>query len=223
MAVHPSTNYPGRTHEPILGTLLRKKLEPDVEVLVEAARQAAISAGVDVSKIGKKRRRQDEDEEEEDEDEDGYQPEDDDGGDDPLANLWADVRVATTEKLKEFVSKEARHLFTAAEREMGVENVRTGLRRNLAEMDYDEDEEEEEEEEEEEGDEAEREDEDVDMDQGGAPLPVPGQTQPVVRETTDEELLWFMTRGETELPRGIETEATRNAANKARRGGLGGR
>lgn len=188
---------------------------------MEAARQAAISAGVDVSKVGKKQRRQDEDGEEEDEDEDGYQPEDDDGGDDPLANLWADVRVATTEKLKEFVSKEARHLFTAAEREMGVENVRTGLRRNLAEMEYEDDDEEEEEEEE--GDQADKEDEDVDMDQGGVPVPVPGQTQPVLRETTDEELLWFMTRGETELPKGIETEATRNAANKAKRGGFGGR
>ncbi|RGP79839.1 mediator of rna polymerase ii transcription subunit 8 [Fusarium longipes] len=34
MAIHPSTNYPGRVHENVLLQLLRKKLEPDVEELV---------------------------------------------------------------------------------------------------------------------------------------------------------------------------------------------
>ncbi|PHH67098.1 hypothetical protein CDD81_4493 [Ophiocordyceps australis] len=34
MAVHPSTNFPGRTQENVLTQLLRKKLEPDVEELV---------------------------------------------------------------------------------------------------------------------------------------------------------------------------------------------
>lgn len=35
VVVYPSTNYPGRTQESILGQLLRKKLEPPVEKLVE--------------------------------------------------------------------------------------------------------------------------------------------------------------------------------------------
>ncbi|KAG5929493.1 hypothetical protein E4U42_005758 [Claviceps africana] len=41
MAVHPSTNYPGRAHENILTQLLRKKLEPDVEELVAEGRDTA--------------------------------------------------------------------------------------------------------------------------------------------------------------------------------------
>lgn len=36
--VYPSTNYPGRTQEPLLGQLLRKKLEPSVENWVEEGR-----------------------------------------------------------------------------------------------------------------------------------------------------------------------------------------
>lgn len=41
MALHPSPNYPGRHHEGILTQLLRKKLEPDVEELVERGRETA--------------------------------------------------------------------------------------------------------------------------------------------------------------------------------------
>jgi mediator of RNA polymerase II transcription subunit 8, fungi type len=41
MALHPSPNYPGRHHEGILTLLLRKKLEPDVEELVERGRETA--------------------------------------------------------------------------------------------------------------------------------------------------------------------------------------
>ena len=41
MAVHPSTNYPGRAQENVLTQLLRKKLEPDVEELVQHGRDAA--------------------------------------------------------------------------------------------------------------------------------------------------------------------------------------
>ncbi|KAF4589421.1 hypothetical protein GQ602_003310 [Ophiocordyceps camponoti-floridani] len=41
MALHPATNYPGRTQEGVLTQLLRKKLEPDVEELVVEGREAA--------------------------------------------------------------------------------------------------------------------------------------------------------------------------------------
>lgn len=41
IAIHPSTNYPGRTQENVLTQLLRKKLEPDVEELVADGRETA--------------------------------------------------------------------------------------------------------------------------------------------------------------------------------------
>ncbi|KAJ6783768.1 hypothetical protein PWT90_07673 [Aphanocladium album] len=41
IAIHPSTNYPGRTQENVLTQLLRKKLEPDVEELVAEGRETA--------------------------------------------------------------------------------------------------------------------------------------------------------------------------------------
>ncbi|KAM0559415.1 hypothetical protein ACHAPJ_004443 [Fusarium lateritium] len=41
MAIHPSTNYPGRVHENVLTQLLRKKLEPDVEELVSQGLEAS--------------------------------------------------------------------------------------------------------------------------------------------------------------------------------------
>ncbi|KAF4973731.1 hypothetical protein FSARC_39 [Fusarium sarcochroum] len=50
MAIHPSTNYPGRVHENVLTQLLRKKLEPDVEELVSQGLEAsrlATPAGLD--------------------------------------------------------------------------------------------------------------------------------------------------------------------------------
>ncbi|CAG7558504.1 unnamed protein product [Fusarium equiseti] len=41
MAIHPSTNYPGRVQENVLLQLLRKKLEPDVEELVSQGLETA--------------------------------------------------------------------------------------------------------------------------------------------------------------------------------------
>jgi mediator of RNA polymerase II transcription subunit 8 len=200
-----------------------------VEELVEAAREAARSAGVDPSRmLGKKSS----EEEDEDEDEEGYRPEDEDDGSDPLANLWEDAWTTMNEKLKEFSTKEARHLFTAREREEGVEKVRTGLRRDLAGMDFDEEEEEEEEEEEdEEGDEdeeeGEKDGEDVVMGgQDGVQQPVEGQG-PAKRIIPVEELLWFMTSGQVQIPRWLQMERgdaedrMRKGQHTAHRGGYG--
>ena len=44
MAVRPSTNYPGRAQENVLTQLLRKKLEPNVEQLMEDGRETAALA-----------------------------------------------------------------------------------------------------------------------------------------------------------------------------------
>ncbi|CAG9950853.1 unnamed protein product [Clonostachys rosea f. rosea IK726] len=41
MAVHPSTNYPGRTQEGLLSTLLRSKLEPQMEERVSLGLETA--------------------------------------------------------------------------------------------------------------------------------------------------------------------------------------
>ncbi|KAL3958964.1 hypothetical protein ACCO45_007126 [Purpureocillium lilacinum] len=99
MAIHPSTNYPGRTQENILTQLLRKKLEPDVEELVaqgaETARLATPEGIAD------------------------------------LQGIWDELREWTHGRIAEYVRDEAGDVYTKEEREMGVENVRTGLRRGL--------------------------------------------------------------------------------------------
>lgn len=223
LAVHPSTNYPGREHEMILQNILRKKLEPDVEGWVEECRDTAVRAGVEVNKAGKvvkDRRGEDEDEDEDEEDEEGYRPEDEDEvGGDPLTDLWADVRDALMARITEFVEGESQDVYTVAEREMGVENVRTGLRRDL------EEEEEEESEDEDEEDEADKEDEDVVMlGPGGAPAKQqpPAQTQNQGPKVEPEHVLWFGVRGDFSLPGNIEMESTRRAkAGAGRRGGPG--
>ena len=45
IAVHPSPNYPGRTQEDLLGILLRKKLEPQVQTWVDEGRDIANGDG----------------------------------------------------------------------------------------------------------------------------------------------------------------------------------
>jgi mediator of RNA polymerase II transcription subunit 8, fungi type len=99
--VYPSTNYPGRTQEGLLGQLLRKKLDPHVETWVEEGRdiQAELKTGDSEEALLS------------------------------WAKDWIGERAAT------YVQDEAGDNFTAAEREMGVENVRTGLRRRLEESD----------------------------------------------------------------------------------------
>jgi mediator of RNA polymerase II transcription subunit 8 len=114
VAVHPSTNFPGRTQENLLQQLLRKKLEPHVEEWVEDGRttQATTEAG------------NEKDDEE----------------------LWKWAREYIGERVAKYAIEEAGDNYTAAEREMGIENVKTGLRRKL-EDDEEEDEDEDEDEE----------------------------------------------------------------------------
>ncbi|KAL1879339.1 hypothetical protein VTK73DRAFT_7176 [Phialemonium thermophilum] len=230
VAVHPSTNFPGRTQEPILLQLLRKKLEPEIETWVDEGRDAAIAAGIDVD-VGEKlrsgsgdeygetgrRSRPTVDEEEEEEEEEGYRPEQDDDADvtvtgDPLSELWADVRDACITRVEEYVRNEDQDLYTAEERAMGTENVRTGLRRNLDE----------------ESDEDEDDDEQEDEDDGQRPV-TSGRisaaaessvhidltddtkpTRPALRKMDPEFLLWFASRGDLDLPAHIERESQRN-------------
>ncbi|KAB5567030.1 choline sulfatase [Coniochaeta sp. 2T2.1] len=181
LAVHPSTNFPGREHEMILQTFLRKRLEPDVEG-------------------------------------------------DALADLWGDVRDALMRRVRGFVEEESQDVYTAEERELGVENVRTGLRRDLEE----EDEESDEEEEDGEGGEGatqgrgkdEGEDEDVVMlGPGGVEVPkqkkVPEKTKVEEKKgpaAEPEHALWFGVRADPGVPNNLRAAAGGVAAAAGMKG-----
>ncbi|KAH6853511.1 mediator of RNA polymerase II transcription subunit 8 [Chaetomium sp. MPI-CAGE-AT-0009] len=148
LAIHPSTNFPGRTHEHILTQLLRKKLEPDVESWVEEARATARAVGVDASKLaGGVHRRGEHDYD--DEGTYGMDEDDDDAPQDPFSEQWADMLDTFQQTLQQYVTVQVKKKYTAEERAAGIENVRTGLRQTLEESDEDDEEEEDEEEEEE--------------------------------------------------------------------------
>ncbi|KAI0144590.1 mediator of RNA polymerase II transcription complex subunit 8-domain-containing protein [Xylariaceae sp. FL1272] len=161
VTVHPSTNYPGRTQEGILLQLLRKKAEPDVEAAMDEGRKTAAALQLDVPA-----RRED------------------------MEELWAQARAACREGIGEYLMDEA-DPYTAEEREMGIENVRTGLRRSLDDDDSDEEEEEEEEGQGEEG----GEDADLMIIDRPLPPPAPAVTTTEVPGVSLENVLRFATRG----------------------------
>ncbi|KAL7796878.1 mediator of RNA polymerase II transcription complex subunit 8 domain-containing protein [Trichoderma ceciliae] len=160
IAVHPSTNYPGRTQENVLTQLLRKKLEPDVEELVAQGRDTARLAT----------------------------PE----GIVELQGIWNELREWTHDRIAGYVREEAGDVYTKEEREMGVEKVRTGLRKGLDE----------------ESDEEEDEDEDDEDDDDDAMDGANGQsrTTALARGPEPETLLWFAARGDFDVPRNVEYE-----------------
>jgi len=104
VAVHPSANFPGRTHENYLMQALRKKLEPQTEKWVAEGRAAANSLDQSREK------------------------------DDDELRDWAaqDIR----DRIGEYVYQGGgtHDNYTYAERELGVDNVRTGLRRKLEDV-----------------------------------------------------------------------------------------
>jgi mediator of RNA polymerase II transcription subunit 8, fungi type len=196
IAVHPSTNYPGRTHEHILLHLLRKKLEPDIESLVEDARKTAKDAGVDPAKLaaGKAYNNGEDDEY-------GLDAEGDVPGD-PFNERWADIFDACKEGVVEYIQTQAREGYTVEEQEMGTRNVRTGLRRSLD----DEEESEDEDEEDEEG-----EDEAMGAVSGGKGA-VTGASK-----LEPEVVLWFAARGDMRLPGNIEIESQKKKKDNQKR------
>ncbi|KAI1109422.1 mediator of RNA polymerase II transcription complex subunit 8-domain-containing protein [Nemania sp. NC0429] len=125
VAVHPSTNFPGRTQENILLQLLRKKPEPDVEAAMEEGSKTLASMPlpgrlqVATTDVGDKEK------------------------EGALENIWGTVRGALQERIAEYVMNEEGDSFTAEEHEMGIENVRTGLQRSFDDEYEDEDDEEE--------------------------------------------------------------------------------
>jgi mediator of RNA polymerase II transcription subunit 8, fungi type len=113
--VFPSTNFPGRTQENLLGQLLRKKLEPSVEAWVEEGR--AVQIGNEGSG-----------EEEKD-----------------IEEVWREARGFIGERVARAAVTHRTDAYTAEEREMGMENVNTGLMQPIklgnADEESDEDEE----------------------------------------------------------------------------------
>ena len=232
MAVHPSTNFPGRTQEPVLLQLLRKKLEPDIETWADQGRDEALAAGVDVNgggggsgalsrgRNGRGGTGGRHDDSDSDDDEEGYRPEDDDaedGAGGPLGYLWADIREACVHRVEEYVQDEATDVYTAEERVMGIENVRTGLRRNLEEEDEDDESEDDEDDEDGVGGGggAVLEGREVVDTTGSGPPPAAGLADgpgaAPVPELDPEFLLWFAARGDLDLPANIERESQKKA------------
>jgi mediator of RNA polymerase II transcription subunit 8, fungi type len=164
MALHPSTNFPGRTQEGILTQLLRKKLEPDVEELVDQGRDTARIVSP--------------------------------GGLAMLQEVWEECRRWAQERVGKYAAEESGDVYTREEREMGIENVRTGLKRDIEQDDDDDDESEEE-------DEA---DGDIEGAEGDAPKKKPDEGPKLPRGPEPETLLWFMARGDFAVPQNVEYE-----------------
>lgn len=115
IAVHPSTNFPGRQHEAILLQLLRKKPEPAVETLLDEGRQLSQSLGGDggASKAAAWTAQR---------------------------ALWRWAQEYCDGRIAQYAQEETLQVYTAEERASGVENVRTGLRASLEDEEDDEDE-----------------------------------------------------------------------------------
>ena len=208
VAVHPSTNFPGRAHEGVLQTLLRKKPEPDVEGAAERARTAARAAGVGPDSFAGRRaaeaqqqRRRNAYGDVDSDDEEGYVGESDgDSGSDGgggaprepagLGDVWADAREWCVERVARFVREEAADDYTAEERRLGVKAVRTGLRR---ELDSDEESDEEEEDDDDEM-------EDAGGPAGGADGVAPGGAPTGAVGVPVEVVMWTAARGEMNAP-----------------------
>ncbi|KAI0410097.1 mediator of RNA polymerase II transcription complex subunit 8-domain-containing protein [Xylaria palmicola] len=179
VAVHPSTNFPGRTQENILLQLLRKKPEPDVAAAMEEGSRALadlpLPAGTTVTAAAANNQ-------------DGEKEK-------ALEEVWGATRAACQERIAEYVMHEESDSYTAAEREMGVEHVRTGLRRSL---DDDDDESEDEEDDDMEGYEgggAPTADADVMIIDRPPPPPAPAISTQEVEGAMPETVLRIATRG----------------------------
>lgn len=114
VAIHPSTNYPGRTQENILLQILRKKPEPDVENAMDEGRKVFTAMGGNAQV------------------------------EEALDQKWNAASKFLLERVQRYTDEEDGEVFTAEEYDMGIENVRTGLRKSLVDDDDDDDEDEDE-------------------------------------------------------------------------------
>ncbi|KAI0391486.1 mediator of RNA polymerase II transcription complex subunit 8-domain-containing protein [Xylariaceae sp. FL0594] len=166
IAVHPSTNFPGRTQENVLLQLLRKKPEPDVDVYMDKGRQTLANlpvppAGADGFSVdqngGRNNYANDRDRER------AKAERENKAKARALEDVWSQCRDMCGARITSYIVEEEGDVYTAEEREMGIENVRTGLRYR-----FDEEEREEEEDSDEEGEGEEEEEEEAGGDKGAA-------------------------------------------------------
>ncbi|KAI1374287.1 mediator of RNA polymerase II transcription complex subunit 8-domain-containing protein [Hypoxylon crocopeplum] len=181
VVAHPTTNYPGRTQELALTQLLRKKPEPDIATIMDEGRSAGAGL-VPVYKSGGlgAARGRDSDDDDDDAEKQRVEGEADGPGKD-LRMGWNSSRSFCKNRLYEYVVGEGDDPFTEEERQRGVENVRTGLKRTL---EYDEDEDEEEE------------DDDVMMVDRPPPPPAPAVATQQVEGATLEAVMRATARGD---------------------------
>lgn len=104
---YPHASFPGHSHEAVIQQLLRKKAEPNVEDWIEdntnSAKVAKWDDGLDTGL-----------------------------NDDEQKELWAFAKPTSTETAIGFLTSGAfKYDYTLAEKDAGVENVVTGLRRKL--------------------------------------------------------------------------------------------
>ncbi|KAI0169941.1 hypothetical protein GGR52DRAFT_573991 [Hypoxylon sp. FL1284] len=175
IAVHPSTNFPGRTQEGILLQLLRKKPEPDVATAMEDG-QKMVTGHPHSDEPNKEKTV------------DGSKEAVAEGPEKDLEDIWAKTRETFFTRMLEYGRKEARLPFTEQEYADGLANVRTGLRKGL---DWEEEaNEDEEEDEEEEGD-----DDVMEIDRPPPP-PAPAVAAQQVEGAPLESVMRFAARGE---------------------------
>lgn len=85
-----------------------------------------------------------------DDDDDDYRDDEDDAPSDPFNEQWADMFQVSMDSIRDYLMNQANEPYTVEEREMGIENVRTGLKRSLEEEDSEEEEDDEDEDDEDE-------------------------------------------------------------------------
>ncbi|KFH46486.1 Mediator of RNA polymerase II transcription subunit-like protein [Hapsidospora chrysogenum ATCC 11550] len=119
-----------------------------------------------------------------------------------MQEVWDDALRWVQQRIAQYVAEEAGDVYTKEEREMGVENVRTGLRRDLDEDEEDEDEDEDEGA----GGEGEGEGDGDDNNQKKE-----GREKREKRGPEPETLLWFAARGDFAVPPNVEYERKQDA------------
>lgn len=147
-----------------------------------------------------------------DDEDDGYgMDHEDDVPSDPFNEQWADMLDAFQEELHQYVTVQVKKKYTVEEQAMGIENVRTGLKRNLEESD----------EEDEDEDDDEEEEEDAAAVQGGtggqatgAGAPGSAAGKPFLQP---EHLFWLTAKGDFNLPRNVEFESQRRTTETTKR------
>lgn len=176
--------------------------------MVEEARETARAAGVDVAKL-RAGVEVGEEEEEYGGEQEGEVP------GDHFNEQWADVWDACFDGVKDYIENQAGEPYTLAEQEMGIKNVRTGLKRSLDEESEDEDEED---------------DEDEGMTGTGTTAVPPGVAGQVpsagvgaaskVPGIQPEHVLWFTMRGDLQLPPYVELESQRATKESGKKPGV---